>query len=57
MSRDFSARGSTVDREDITHAYKYDEGSTMERAAVWRASHFSTKPDVYTEEDSVEVIF
>lgn len=35
------------DREDVTHAYKYPEGSWEERAAVKQAMASSTKPEAY----------
>lgn len=47
------------ERADITHLYKYQEGSEEERIAVETASRFGSKPDVYStpmaEDVSVEV--
>ncbi|KAL1249296.1 hypothetical protein QQF64_020301, partial [Cirrhinus molitorella] len=47
-------------RVDITHLYKYPEGSEEERIAVERASRFGSKPTVYpqpTENDvTVEIV-
>ncbi|XP_038574679.1 protein-glutamine gamma-glutamyltransferase K [Micropterus salmoides] len=47
------------ERADITHLYKYEEGSEEERIAVETASRYGTKPDVYSspvaEDVSVEV--
>ncbi|RXN25487.1 glutamine gamma-glutamyltransferase [Labeo rohita] len=47
-------------RMDITHLYKYPEGSEEERIAVETASRFGSKPTVYplpTEKDvSVEIV-
>jgi len=40
------------DREDLTMQYKHPEGSTLERAAVWRASSMSTKPNMYSENEN-----
>jgi len=54
-SRDFSVDMWNPDREDITDQYKYPEGTSEERAAVWRANEMSTKPTVYTEGDSQKV--
>ncbi|XP_028284183.1 protein-glutamine gamma-glutamyltransferase K [Parambassis ranga] len=36
------------ERADITHLYKYQEGSDEERIAVETASRYGTKPDVYS---------
>ncbi|XP_061653457.1 protein-glutamine gamma-glutamyltransferase K [Phyllopteryx taeniolatus] len=36
------------ERADITHLYKYQEGSEEERIAVETASRFGSKPDVYS---------
>ncbi|XP_067932065.1 hemocyte protein-glutamine gamma-glutamyltransferase-like [Watersipora subatra] len=49
-SQDFSLNAYNPDREDITDMYKYQEGSSCERASVWRAAQMSTKPSVYQDE-------
>jgi len=54
-SRDFSVDMWNPDREDITDQYKYPEGTSEERAAVWRANEMSTKPTAYKEDDSQKV--
>lgn len=47
------------EREDITHLYKYQEGSEEERIAVETASRYGSKPNAYSaaiaEDVSVEV--
>ncbi|XP_060601328.1 annulin-like [Ruditapes philippinarum] len=46
---------SDLDREDLTSNYKFPEGSHEEKAAVLKASQFSTRQDVYeTKEKDVE---
>uniref|UniRef100_A0A8C2DJ03 Protein-glutamine gamma-glutamyltransferase K n=1 Tax=Cyprinus carpio TaxID=7962 RepID=A0A8C2DJ03_CYPCA len=42
-------------RVDITHLYKYPEGSAEERIAVERASRFGTKPTLYPSPTSNDV--
>ncbi|KAK7132827.1 hypothetical protein R3I93_019158 [Phoxinus phoxinus] len=48
------------ERMDITHLYKYPEGSEEERIAVERASRFGSKPTLYpsaTDNDvSIEIV-
>ncbi|XP_064416453.1 protein-glutamine gamma-glutamyltransferase K [Latimeria chalumnae] len=40
------------EREDITHLYKYQEGSEEERISVQTACQYGTKPNLYRKDDA-----
>ncbi|XP_051985246.1 protein-glutamine gamma-glutamyltransferase K-like [Xyrauchen texanus] len=42
-------------REDITHIYKYPEGSEEERIAVETACRYGSKPDIYSSPTAEDV--